>query len=186
MKVTHKSLMIAFALMIVSFPVVADSFTGHLVHVGGISPGIGPTRFALQLDEFSTDEEVQKLATTLTEEGSRALQREMHALDLGWLRIDGSVAVPVAVARSIDVEGGRIVRVLIDRPISFFEVWNRPRIADYPMTILEIQVDEEGRGQGTLIAAAQLEINEEGSLEVESLGGWQSFRLRNVRERTES
>ena len=89
--------------------------------------------------------------------------------------------MPVAVARSIEADGERLVRVVIDRPITFFEARNSLRTANYPMTILELRLDERGRGRGTLIAAAQLEIDDEGTLEIESFGR-QPFRVVNARQ----
>ena len=176
-----KTLMIATALMIAASPVTAESFSGRLVDAGGVSPRISSASFTLHIDEYSSDEDVRELTTVLVEEGPAGLEKEMRDLDQGWLRIDGNVGIPVAVARSIESDGGRIVRAVIERPISFFEVWNSSRISDYPMTVLEIRVDENGRGTGTLIAAAQLDIDDRGTLQVESFGQ-QPFRVLNVRQ----
>ena len=183
MKTSSKTLMTAFALMIAVSPLTAETFTGRLVDTTGLAPRAGSATFRLQIDDYSSAEEVRGLAAVLSDEGAKALKREMRDLDRGWLRIDGGLPVQVALARSIEHDGGRRVRVVIDRPISFFETWHHLRTRDYPVTVLELQLDETGRGQGTLIGAAQLKMGEDETLEVESFGR-RPLRVTNVRQRS--
>ena len=44
----------------------------------------------------------------------------------------------------------------MDRQMSFYEAAYRPRSADFPFTVLEMRVDENGRGQGKLVVASRL------------------------------
>jgi hypothetical protein len=51
---------------------------------------------------------------------------------------------------------------------------------DYPFTIMELQLNQEGKGEGAIIGGAQLEFNEKGQLDIESYGH-QYAKLVNVR-----
>ena len=37
-----------------------------------------------------------------------------------------------------------------DRPISFWEATHQPRTIDYPFTVIQMELDREGHGKGTL------------------------------------
>jgi len=51
---------------------------------------------------------------------------------------------------------------------------------DYPFTIMELRLDREGKGEGSIIGGAQLKFNEEGQLDIESSGN-QYAKLVNLR-----
>jgi hypothetical protein len=59
--------------------------------------------------------------------------------------------------------------VATDRPIAFGEVWKGTRSMDYPIGVAEFLLPPEGPGEGSLLAATQVSINEDGRLEVKSL-----------------
>jgi hypothetical protein len=66
------------------------------------------------------------------------------------------------------------------RPVPFFEAYRHGRSMDYPFTIIELQLNQEGKGEGSILGAAQLKFNEKGQLEIESYGN-QYAKLANVR-----
>ena len=76
------------------------------------------------------------------------------------------------------------MRAVIDRPIQMFEVMRSLRSEDYPYGMVELVLDDKGKGEGSLIAAAKIEFNKEGAVEIENLGT-RPFRLMNVRLRKE-
>ncbi len=161
----------------------SERFTGSVVDVGGAVRATS-ARFTLQIDEYSDLEEIRTLLGVLAEQGPGGLEKAMRKLDRGWFRVGAELGYPVSVARSIETEGGRVVRAVVDRPIQMFEVMRGLRSADYPFGIIEIKLDANGKGEGRLIAAAKVEFNDEGAVEIESLGT-QPFRLMQVRLREE-
>ncbi len=180
---TSRIALIAFGLTLAAAPLLAESYSGRILDTPNAIPRVSSMRFDLEIEDYTSDEEVRDLAATLDAEGTRALERKMFDLDRGWLRIGNDVAQEVAVTRSVVTEdGGRILRVVVSRDIGFFETWNQTRSTDYPYTILEIQLDEDGNGVGSMIAAAKIEMDDEGTVEVESLG-WTPFRLIGVKAR---
>lgn len=158
-----------------------EVFTGVVVDAGGSIPGASSARFTLHIDEYTTDAEARELLRTLAVEGPDGLIDKIEKIEKGWIRIGTSLGYPVSVTRSLDVEGGRVIRVATDRPIMMFEVYSGLRSQDHPFGVLEIQVPDTGKGEGRLIAAADVHFDETGSLEIESLGT-RPFRLVQVRQ----
>lgn len=161
-----------------------EVFTGSVVDAGGAIPRATSARFTLHIDEYSTDEEARELLRVLAEEGPRGLENAMRKIEKGWIRIGNSLGYPVSVARSFQTETGRIIRVATDRPVQMFEVWHGLRSLDHPFGVLELTLDADGKGEGRLIAAAEVGFTEDGSLEIESLGT-RPFRLMQVKQQKE-
>lgn len=155
-----------------SFAAASDAeerITGVVVDTTG-GPGPNSSRIDIHVDRWSSDEEVARLAGVLKEKGLDALQKELEDLDNGWIRIGGSLGYPIAIARSIPKEGGgRTLRVVLDRPLTFLEVARSLRSEDYPLSVIEIEFDAEGNGEGTLAAAVQARF-EGPKLVIESYG----------------
>lgn len=158
-----------------------EVFVGTVVDVGGVVPGATSARFTLHIDEYTTDEEASELLQVLAEQGPGGLERAMRKVEKGWIRIGSSLGYPVSVTRTFDTESGRIIRVATDRPIQMFEVWHGLRSLDHPFGVLELRLDANDKGDGRLIAAAEVGFSKEGSLEIESLGT-QPFRLLQVKK----
>ena len=160
-----------------------ETFTGRAVDMSGA--GMTSTaHFTLHIEEYATDAEIAQHAAVLAEEGSRGLEKVLWKLDRGWVRIGTSLGHVVGVARSIDTDGGRIIRAVTDRPIQLFEVRRGLRSVDYPFGFIELELDADGKGEGRLIAAAKLKFTQDGTLEIEQLGT-RPFRLMKVKLRKE-
>ena len=43
-----------------------------------------------------------------------------------------------------------------DRPIGFWEATRRPRTIDYPFTVIQMEIDRDGEGKGTLSYATKI------------------------------
>ena len=152
-----------------------EQFTGRIIDAGGAIPGATAAFVTIRIDEYTSDDDVADYVKLLAERGQGALQDALWDLDIGWIRIGGSLGYPLSIARSFDIDGGRLIRVVTDRPIQMFESMRGLRTRDYPFGIIEIRLDEDGKGSGELIAAAQAEI-ENGELKIERYGT-KPFRL---------
>lgn len=161
---------------------VPEQFTGRIVDAGGAVPGRSATFVTIRINEYTSDEDLAGYVDLLAEKGQDAVERELWNVDIGWIRIGNSLGYPLSIARSYDVEGGRIIRVLTDRPIQMYEVRRGLRSQNYPFGIIELKLDEEGKGEGSLIAAASAKMTDE-ALEIESFGT-QPFRLLKMKTET--
>jgi hypothetical protein len=154
-----------------------DQFTGSLVNTVAGARFSQP--FILSVDHYTGDAEVQHLTGLLAEKGPYSLRDELWKHSVGYLRIGGRLGVPVAAVLSQDTATGRKLTVVLNRPLSAFEVQYYARSSMYPFSVLELDLDQNGAGQGTLIGAARMRMRGN-TLEIQSLGV-QPLRLLAVR-----
>ncbi|MEA2564183.1 MAG: hypothetical protein QOH06_5687 [Acidobacteriota bacterium] len=148
----------------------AERITGTVVDPGATTGRSTTVPFSIYIYDYSTDQEVERLAGILSQKGSEALRQELWDLEKGWIRIGNSLGYPVAVARSQPSEnGGRHIVLFADRPIQFFEVWNSLRSQDYPFSYFEMNLGKDGTGTGQMYGAAKIRMAT-GVLSVESFG----------------
>lgn len=157
---------------------VGERFTANLVDPQGRAT-VAPVTINIQ--SYTSDAEVRRLAGILSQKGPNALRDALWDLEAGYIRVGGGLGYPIAVARSTNTESGRIVRLMMDRPIAFWESWNSTRSLDYPFSYIELRLDRNGKGEGQMIPAAQVSLSG-GNVDVEGLG-FQPVRLLNVQKR---
>jgi hypothetical protein len=159
-----------------------EHYAATIAAVGGPAGG-STASIDIWIDKFSTDEEALSLAALLAEKGRDALRLAMEKLDAGRISIDHRNIVPIAVARSLANGKDRIIRLIIARNILFLERYRLTRSQDYPFTIIELQVDEKGQGQGAAILSAQIRFDDKNKqFVVKSLGQGTNLKLVNVRK----
>jgi hypothetical protein len=154
-----------------------DQFTGSLVNTVAGARFSQP--FILSVDHYAGGAEVQYLTGLLAEKGPYSLRDELWKHSAGYLRIGGRLGYPVAAVLSQDTATGRKLTVVLNRPLSAFEVQYYARSSMYPFSVLELDLDQNGAGHGTLIGAARMRMLGE-TLEIQSLGV-QPLRLLAVR-----
>lgn len=160
----------------------AERITGTVVDPGAASGRSATVPFSIYIYDYSTDQEVERLADVLARKGSEALRQELWDLEKGWIRIGDSLGYPVAVARTQPAEdGGRRIVLFADRPIQFFEVWNNLRSQDYPFSYFEINLAKDGTGTGQMYGAAKVRMAA-GVVSIESFSATPA-RLLGVRVR---
>jgi hypothetical protein len=154
----------------------ADQFTGNLVNTQASARSSQP--FILGIDHYATSDDLQQLAAALRSKNRYAVRDELWKKSAGFLSIGGRLGYPVAEVFSFDTPAGRKLYAVIDRPMRQGEVQNGTRSSRYPFSVVELNIDRNGRGEGTFIAAAKLKVRAD-TLEVISLGV-QPFRLLKV------
>jgi hypothetical protein len=156
----------------------AEQFTATLVNPEG-----RPTTASvvIHIDRYSTEAEVQKLAGVLADKGPDALREALWDLEKGYIRVGDSLGYPIAVARSKPSGAGRVVRLMMDRPISFRELANSARSLDYPFSYIELKLGKDGKGEGQMFAAAKVGLTA-GTVDVENYN-FQPLKLLSVRAR---
>jgi hypothetical protein len=137
----------------------------------------------IAIERWSTPEEVARIHGQLTEKGEEGLLDAMQKLKrVGYIRTPTSVGWPIHFAEQIPgASGGRRIVFATDRPMSFWEVVNRPRSADYAFLMGEIRLGPDGKGEGKLVPAGRVYYNADDKvLEVENYDN-QPVRLTEVR-----
>jgi hypothetical protein len=149
----------------------------------GQSGSVAGKSFGLTVyvDEVTNDGEAQEMAATLKNKGPDALLSMMEGMkDKGRVAPTGSVGTGMRVVRIHPAkDGGHKIILVTDRPISFPELWNGTRSRDYKFGILVLNVNKDGKGDGSFSPLVKIKFNKKNELEIENYGQ-KPFRLANV------
>ena len=88
----------------------------------------------------------------------------------GRLSITGTLGGDLAYIRRFDQPDGTVmIRMVTNRLLRFGEVWADTRSSDYQLSGMEVVLNKDAKkNTGTLIPAAELKVNKEGHLEIET------------------
>lgn len=143
---------------------------GTAVGIGGRFGGRSRP-FTLIVNNYTPPGQVPELNEALQRGGQDEMLRVLSKMNAGRIQIGGGVGV-TANAVIVDRwgEGGTKLTVLYERTITFYELRYGTRSQDYRIGYAEIFLDPNGRGQGTLIAAAKIRLKDGNTWEVEDFG----------------
>ena len=139
-----------------------ERFTGRAVAQGAATLGTNAV-VHIGITNWTSDEDRAALLEVLANEGDRVLARTLFGQDeVGWVKFGTSTSYPLRYARSFDVEGGgRQIVLSTDRPIGVFESMDRLRSVDYVITLLVLNLDKDGKGDGSMAVGTQLRYDPE-------------------------
>jgi hypothetical protein len=116
------------------------------------------TPIQIVIERWSSEGERQRLTEVMMTKGpDKLLDALQDAPRVGYIRTNTSLGWDLhfaAMTRGED--GGDRIVVATDRPMSFREIWGRPRSIDYPFTIVEMHVNADGEGDGTMSLATKV------------------------------
>src|ERR1044071_2479912 len=145
-----------------------ERFTANAVST---SPqyGTGQQIVEITIDRWSPNAERQRLVTALQTKGSDELLKQLQKnKPVGRIRPPDSLGYDLRYAQQTPLpEGGRMVVIATDRPIGFWEATEHPRSFDYPFTGIQMKLDREGNGTGTLSYAPRITAHENNVIELE-------------------
>jgi hypothetical protein len=133
-----------------------EEFTAVAVAANNLVTGAGTV--LISVDRWSTEAERARLVGTLREKGPSALLDALQdTRPVGRIRTPDSLGYDLRYAHQTrDEDGGRRIVIATDRPIGFWEAWERPRSIDYPFTVIQMHMDRNGRGTGTMSIATKI------------------------------
>ena len=156
-----------------------ERFTASAIDVNTGRTG----QIEISIDRWSTTRDRASLAEILFSRGTDKLIEAVRDMrPVGRIRSTGSIGYELRFAEQRQLpEGDREIILATDRPMSFWELSNRPRSADYPFTWVQLRVKRDGTGQGSLAVAARITGDpDDRTIEVEDYA-LQPVRLENVR-----
>lgn len=157
----------------------ADYITGEIVPVGGRF--MGRTRsFTINVSGYTTKEESAQMTEALQSGGQDRLLSLFGKMDKGTLAVGPHVGIPISAILAQPTETGTKLTILYRRTVRFFELRYGTRSEDYRFGYIELYLDRNGKGEGTMIPAAQLSLNKDGTLKVDEFGEFPA-RLIGVR-----
>jgi len=139
------------------------------------------------VNSYTSDADAKTLATALLEGGSDNLLKALEKKDtIGKIRLNGRAGFyDFKLIRSHQVEGGRRVYLVGDRPVGFLEMYVGNRSQDYPFGIMQLDLKKNSKGReegtGALLYAAKIKVLENNRIELESYG-IDAIRLLGVRK----
>jgi len=127
----------------------------------------GQTSIQITIDRFSTDEEHDHMLEVIMNEDNQTISSELGDMDsVGFLRITGRAAGrgtgswQLRYAREVQQGDTRVIRLATDRPILFVEAVRQPRRSwDSQTTLIELNLDENGEGEGVLMAGVEFTVD---------------------------
>ena len=128
------------------------------------------------VNSYTSDADAKRMAAALLEGGSSSLLKQLEdAKTIGKVRLTGRAGFyDFKLIRSHQVEGGRRVYLIGDRPMGFLEVAGGSRSMDYPFGImqLDLKTTKKGKeeGEGAMLYAAKIKVLENNKIELESYG----------------
>jgi hypothetical protein len=133
-----------------------EEFEAVAVVNNNLRSGIGTV--LISIDRWSADAERTRLVTTLLERGPAKLLDELQdTRPVGRIRTPDSLGYDLHYAQQTPTEeGGRRIVIATDRPIGFWEASRQPRSIDYPFTVIQMQLDRDGHGKGTMSVATKI------------------------------
>jgi hypothetical protein len=152
---------------VVAVPVLAaaqtkgasEEFNAILTNISNVG-GTGLTPVTIRINRWTPEDENERLLATLRDKGQDAFLREL--LDVKPV---GSIATPTSLrynffyaAQTAGEEGGRRIMLISDRPMRMAERIGGGPSRDYPFTVIELRLDKEGKGEGTLAQMVQLRL----------------------------
>ncbi len=141
-----------------------ERFTAFAVNLGApVTPGPVPRPGAtaivqITINRWSTEEERDKLVSTLLKGGNQALLAALQSAPVvGTLRTPDSLPWALHYAhQNVAPDGSRHIFVATDRLIRWWEELYRTHSVQYPFMLIELQVDSAGNGEGKLLVASKL------------------------------
>jgi hypothetical protein len=120
--------------------------------------GSGAARLLIRVERWSTEAERARLAEALLTKGADALLELLRdQKPVGTIRTPDSLGYDLRYAHQEPAEdGGRRIVLATDRPISYWEARDQPRTIDYPFTVIQMELDKNGEGKGTMSYATKI------------------------------
>jgi hypothetical protein len=160
-----------------------ERFLANAMALGGVS---GTARIEFTIESWSTPEERAHLLTVLAEQGQEALMDALRKAGedrvIGRVRVNTRLSYPISYAFAIPLDGGgRRIVIATDRPIGALEAIAGSRTLDYAVSIAELKLDADNKGEGALMVAASVVADMENhTISLENYGQ-APVQLRNVR-----
>jgi hypothetical protein len=120
--------------------------------------GAGAGRVIMRVTRWSSEAERGRLTRALLTKGADKLLDDLRDMkSVGSIRTPDSLGYDLRYAHQEPGEdGGRRLVLATDRPIGFWEAVNRPRVSDYPFTVIQMEIGRDGEGKGTLSYATKI------------------------------
>jgi hypothetical protein len=160
-----------------------EKFTAFAIDTSNVAPRARTSQVDITINRWSTDAERDRLLSVFRDKGQDALLSELQKLPIvGYINTPGSLRYDLHFARQrSEAEGGRMIFLMTDRYIGAWEASNRPRTIDYPFTLLQLNLDKDGNGEGKASLYTRITQTKDGTIELENFAN-QPVMLNDVKK----
>jgi hypothetical protein len=156
-----------------------ERYTGSAININnGRADNIDIT-----VNRWSTDKQRDTLMEVMRTKGPEKLLDVLQDMPaMGHFGVPGNLSWDIHFARKVPLpDGGERVVLVTDRRIGFWEAANQPRSIDYPFTVIELRLNRDGDGEGTMsIATKVIYDKEQNMITLENFQN-QPVRLTNLK-----
>jgi hypothetical protein len=158
-----------------------DVYTATLTAAKGL--GKKTAELVVTVTKPTTEEEAARIQKILKEQGSDAAVAEVRKADRGVASIVGGLSSPIRHVRAHPGQHGSRVIIITDGPLYFPEDTPSPStISKSSVGLIELVVDDTGKGRGNMVEALKVNITEDGVFQVVTPGATK-IELENVRKK---
>ena len=159
-----------------------ETFTMSIINMGNVGPG-GMTTMQATITRWTSEEERNGLLGVLVQQGPDELVEALRNQEqTGFIRGRNMRSGSDRLKYAWETQVGDQRRIMLaSDQATVFEVRAGPRGAGHMFTIIELLLDENGEGEGTMYAFAGLTYDEENNRIVVESYSSEPLRLRNVR-----
>lgn len=146
---------------------------------------LGASTVSFGIEDFTTDEEMQGLAQTFAQRGAEGIETALRKGRKGYFKLGNYEPNDIVLAMVTSTDGVRrlgIVGIAPNRFLAAGPVQTETSFgyAEYPWTFIQVEVDKQGNGKGSIIPLAKVVFNEQGKMVVKLLATSNIPRLVNV------
>jgi hypothetical protein len=186
---TAAGIALVLALVLGAMPAAAQKSIEQYRANAIVQTGGGSSMVEINIYRWSADEERDELLQVIKDAtNSNRRNREVSTAlrgqkKTGFAFLAGRMGYPLRYSREFKTDEGRQIILATDRPVSFGEVYSQGQLGDFDTTIIILNVDENGKGEGIVSVGTEVLWNEKtGKLEVTNTTS-QPVKLGNVRPR---
>ena len=137
-----------------------EEYSAILTNISNVGAA-GLTPVTIRITRWTPDDENVRLLDVLRNDGQDAFLRALvNVKSVGSIGTPTSLSYDFFYAKSSPTDGGgRRIMLITDRPM---QIWERLQAApsrDYPFTVVELRLNKDGRGTGTLAQLVQLRLS---------------------------
>ena len=163
---------------------------GNLMLAQSGTGGRRSSMLQIRIREWTTEEERHQILSEIQESSAqggrnhnRAVARALRGGSrVGTLNVPGGTGWSLRYSRVGKTSEGKYRIILAtDRPVAFAEAWNSSMAGEFDVSVIQLTIDAEGKGEGTLSLGTEVRWNSETErLEVTNLSS-QPIRFGDVR-----
>lgn len=139
---------------------VLEEYSAVLTNISNVGRA-GLTPVTIRITRWTPDDENVRLLETLRTDGQDAFLRALVGVKpVGSIGTPTSLSYNFFYAKASPTDGGgRRIMLITDRPMQIWERIQGAPSRDYPFTVVELRLDKDGSGSGTVAQLAQLRLS---------------------------